>query len=293
MGKTWLKIGSHVQLKSDVSSDGKIITSHGKGNWTVAWEHSGVQSKHHSKGLKQWTFSAPLSDSSESENEEGSGDEDSDTGVPPAAVVAKVWAAMQKRGCKDPLTVGEWFVFLGLMCGATLYTESGRELWRKRKEKERAFSRSPGFAEFMTCERFEDIKACAVAGCTDLSQQGTEKWFKIKPAVDAFNKRRQEVVIQSEVLTPDETMSPMCPRSTSHGAGEGKLPHYSFVPRKPEPHGTEFKTVCDGRSGVMLYMEIQEKAEDMALKRFRTGTEGMGGNSACGMRLALGATGRL
>jgi hypothetical protein len=82
MGKTWLKIGSHVQLKSDVSSDGKIITSHGKGNWTVAWEHSGVQSKHHSKGLKQWTFSAPLSDSSESENEEGSGDEDSDTGVP-------------------------------------------------------------------------------------------------------------------------------------------------------------------------------------------------------------------
>jgi hypothetical protein len=145
----------------------------------------------------------------------------------------------------------------------------------------------------MTCERFEDIKACAVAGCTDLSQKGTEKWFKFKPAVDAFNKRRQEVVILSEVLTPDETMSPMCPRSTSHGAGEGRLPHYSFVPRKPEPHGTEFKTVCDGRSGVMLFMEIQEKAEDMALKRFRTGPDAMGGNSACGMRLALGATGRL
>ncbi len=46
MGKPWLKIGSRVHLKSDVSSDGKIITSHGKGNWTVAWEHSGVQSCH-------------------------------------------------------------------------------------------------------------------------------------------------------------------------------------------------------------------------------------------------------
>lgn len=211
----------------------------------------------------------------------------------PEAVVVKVWAAMQKRGCKEPLTVGEWFVFLGLMCGSVLYTEKGRELWRNKKDRERAFSRAPGFAQYMTCDRFEDIKACAVAGCTDLSQQGTEKWFKIKFAVDSFNKRRQQVVIQSEVLTPDETMSPMCPRSTSHGAGEGKLPHYSFVPRKPEPHGTEFKTVCDGRSGVMLYMEIQEKAEDMALKRFRTGSEVMGGNSACGMRLALGATGRL
>jgi hypothetical protein len=211
----------------------------------------------------------------------------------PEVVVAKVWAEMQKRGCKDPLSVGEWFVFLGLMCASSLYTEKGRELWRKKRDTERAFSRVPGFSDFMTCDRFEDIKACAVAGCTDLSQQGTEKWFKIKPAIDAFNKRRQEVVILSEVLTPDETMSPMCPRSTSHGAGEGKLPHYSFIPRKPEPHGTEFKTVCDGRSGVMLYMEIQEKAEDMALKRFRTGPAGMGGNSACGMRLALGATGLL
>ena len=282
MGKRWLKIGSRVQLKSDESSDGKIIASHGKGNWTVAWEHSEAQSRHHSRGLKEWTFAAPLSDSFKHLYP---GD--------PEAVVAKVWAAMQKRGCKEPLTVGEWFVFLGLMCASTLYTEKGRELWRKTKEAERSFSRNPNFSLFMTGERFEDIKACSVAGCTDASQQGTDKWFKIKPAIDAFNKRRREVAILSEVLTPDETMSPMCPRSTSHGAGEGKLPHYSFVPRKPEPHGTEFKTVCDGRSGVMLYMEIQEKAEDMALKRFRSGPDGLGGNSACGMRLALGATGRL
>jgi hypothetical protein len=210
----------------------------------------------------------------------------------PVAVVAKVWVAMQARGCKDTLTVGEWFVFLGLMCAATLHNETGRDLWRPKKKK-RIFSRAPGFSEYMTCERFEDIKACAVAGCTDESQKGTEKWHKFKPAVNALNKRRREVVIRSEVLTPDETMSPMCPRSTSHGAGEGKLPHYSFVPRKPEPHGTEFKTVCDGRHGALLYMEIQEKAEDMALKRFRTGPDAIGGNSACGMRLALGATGRL
>lgn len=79
MGKTWLKIGSRVQLKSDVSSDGRITASHGKGNWTVAWEHSGAEGKHHSRGLKQWTFAAPLSDSSDSENEESSGDEESET----------------------------------------------------------------------------------------------------------------------------------------------------------------------------------------------------------------------
>jgi hypothetical protein len=81
MGKTWLKIGARVQLKGDDSSDGKISSSHGKGFWTVNWEHSGKQSRHHSKGLKQWTFAAPLSDSSESENDD-SGEEDGETGAP-------------------------------------------------------------------------------------------------------------------------------------------------------------------------------------------------------------------
>ena len=78
MGKRWLKIGSRVQLKSDESSDGKIIASHGKGNWTVAWEHSEAQSRHHSRGLKEWTFAAPLSDSSDSDDAEISGGDDSE-----------------------------------------------------------------------------------------------------------------------------------------------------------------------------------------------------------------------
>ena len=89
--------------------------------------------------------------------------------------MAKVWAAMQTRGCKDPLTVGEWFIFLGLMCATTLHREGGCELWRPKKKS--IFSKSPGFAEYMNCERFGDIKACAVAGCTDESL----------PAVFLFN----------------------------------------------------------------------------------------------------------
>jgi|LauGreDrversion4_1035100.scaffolds.fasta_scaffold283465_2 hypothetical protein len=85
MGKTWLKIGAHVQLKNDVASDGKITSCHGKGNWTVAWDHNGTQSKHHSKGLKQWTFAAPASDSDDEDGDEDideDGEEDGETGAP-------------------------------------------------------------------------------------------------------------------------------------------------------------------------------------------------------------------
>ena len=76
----------------------------------------------------------------------------------PAVVVAKVWAAMQKRGCTEPLTVGEWFVFLGLMCAATLYVETGRDLWSP-PEKQRVFAMSPGFSEFIYVPRFASARA--------------------------------------------------------------------------------------------------------------------------------------
>jgi hypothetical protein len=38
--------------------------------------------------------------------------------------------------------------------------------------------------------------------------------------------------------------------------GAGGMPHLSCVPRKPEDLGCELKTVCDGTSGAMMYMEM-------------------------------------
>mmetsp|Transcript_36692 Transcript_36692/g.86170 ORF Transcript_36692/g.86170 Transcript_36692/m.86170 type:complete len:238 (+) Transcript_36692:989-1702(+) len=48
----------------------------------------------------------------------------------------------------------------------------------------------------------------------------------------------------------------------------GRLPHLSFVPRKPEPLGVELKTLCDSTTGVMLFLEICEGKERMPLKKF-------------------------
>jgi hypothetical protein len=39
--------------------------------------------------------------------------------------------------------------------------------------------------------------------------------------------------------------------------GNGRIPHLSFVKRKPEPLGTECKVVCEGRFGMCVYIEIQ------------------------------------
>ena len=68
-------------------------------------------------------------------------------------------------------------------------------------------------------------------------------------------------------------------------SGVGGLPHMSWVKRKPEPLGLELKTICDGETGVMLFIEMQEGAIRMAR---RPHTDTHSATTACTMRLIDG-----
>lgn len=46
------------------------------------------------------------------------------------------------------------------------------------------------------------------------------------------------------------------------------MPHSSFVPRKPEPIGCEIKSLADGESGVLLFLEIEEGKDAMSRKQY-------------------------
>ena len=60
----------------------------------------------------------------------------------------------------------------------------------------------------------------------------------------------------------------------------GKLPNTSYIHRRPEPLGIEFKCVVDDFSGIKLWMEIQEGKERMKMKEFSN----LGGTAACSIR---------
>ena len=80
----------------------------------------------------------------------------------------------------------------------------------------------------------------------------------------------------------DESMSSWRPRTTATGG----LPNISFIMRKPEPLGTELKTVCCAKTGVMTYMEIMRGAKgmkDMPLQKE------LGGTAACTVRISMGS----
>ena len=67
--------------------------------------------------------------------------------------------------------------------------------------------------------------------------------------VRAFNENRKLAVNPSWLLCIDESMVAW--------TGQG-CPHQPFVPRKPEPLGVELKDTCDGDTGVMLFIEVQD-----------------------------------
>lgn len=79
-----------------------------------------------------------------------------------------------------------------------------------------------------------------------------DKWNQIRGFVDGFNENRNKVVAASEEKVLDETMSAWSPTTTKHAG----LPFLSFIMRKPEPLGTEFKTVADAVTGKICLSEI-------------------------------------
>jgi len=109
-----------------------------------------------------------------------------------------------------------------------------------------------------------------------------DKWNQIRGFVDGFNENRNKVVAASEEKVLDETMSAWSPTTTKHAG----LPFLSFIMRKPEPLGTEFKTVADAVTGIFLYLELQEGKDPM---RSKPHSRKLGGTGGCSIRLIEGS----
>jgi hypothetical protein len=93
--------------------------------------------------------------------------------------------------------------------------------------------------------RFRDIKRCFSWSFQDKSKADKatddyDPWNMILLMVNGYNKNRHDWMAGSIRKVLDETMSAWCPQTTPTGG----LPHLSFILRKPEPLGTEFKTIA-------------------------------------------------
>ena len=104
-----------------------------------------------------------------------------------------------------------------------------------------------------------------------------DPWRQVRTFIDKFNANRAENVVPGWVLVVDESTSKWRSLGDWYDLG---MPHVTKIPRKPEPVGLELKDMCDGESGIMLYLEIMEGKEIMDRKAF-TGGGNKAGTAHC------------
>ena len=178
-----------------------------------------------------------------------------------------------------PITKYELMKCIGLMHAARLFSQRGRQLWTTTTLT--GMRSLPEFGRFMTNKRFDEIRKNLSFAFADKAVSAVDPWWRMRSGINGFNSNRLATIITSECLVADELMSGWIPQTTAFGG----LPNISFVKRKPKPLGTEFKNICDGSHGVMLFIEVQEGKVRMRAKRF---SAKLGGNAAVAMRIALG-----
>ena len=134
----------------------------------------------------------------------------------------------------------EFWTFFGILLAARLEGRKGN-MWDSSISSDEGFRRKTNFSQYLTKKRFLEIrKHMSHVFRDDTPQAEGDDWAQIMGGIRGFNENRRRVVKSPKIKVLDETMSAFRPRTTK----TGNLPHLSFILRKPEPLGTEFKSVA-------------------------------------------------
>ncbi len=112
----------------------------------------------------------------------------------------------------------------------------------------------PDFGRVLSRDRFKRIVRYWSRGLRrEREKLRGQPWAQVDSWVKGFNAARLRELCVGSSLTPDVMMLEWKGKS-----GHGGIPHLSFIKRKPQPLGTELKSVCEGTFGICVYIEIQK-----------------------------------
>ena len=191
--------------------------------------------------------------------------------------------AVSTRRKSNDVSADEYWIFIGLLLLCAVQ-KCGVDGLFKSKQTEGIIKRVNA-SKYMNYTRFKFIKQYWVKQFeleVDDQYKERNKWWRVGYLVNGFNDNRRTTVAASRVKTLDESMSAFRPQTKK----TGNLPNISFILRKPEPLGTELKTVATkGCNGPILYAEIQEGKEGMTHKPYFVAN---GATCSCVLRLGKG-----
>ena len=109
--------------------------------------------------------------------------------------------------------------------------------------------------------------------------KNSDPWWRFTDAIKHFNSIRKKLMNCSNIFGLDETISAYRPQKTKTGG----LPNITFILRKPEDLGSEFKNGCCSETGVMMFVELQRGKVGMKEARYN---KELGATAGCTVRLA-------
>jgi Transposase IS4 len=165
-------------------------------------------------------------------------------------------------------TLGEMFKYFGIRLNMTLdrVGVSISDFWNTQPTEGSTFV-PPNYGRFgMTRHRFQTLSRCMRFADYDEGIVNEDPWCPIRPFINGFNYCRGRFVYVSGDLVIDECMSSW--RGFDSFECIFALPHKTKIIRKPEGVGAELKSLCDGESGILLFLEFMEGKDAQALKEF-------------------------
>ena len=169
-----------------------------------------------------------------------------------AESTVRVNAHSRMRG-RSLCTVDELKVFVGIMLAMCVQPLKRRsDYWKVRPSAADLFPPADFNRLGMSEDRWERIWSALSFECND---DEDDKWDCIRKFIEDWNENSAGMLHCGWLLCLDESMSRWLSRTKG---GDKGIPHSSFVKRKPEPTGTEMKTLADCDTGCIVQVEVQE-----------------------------------
>ena len=152
------------------------------------------------------------------------------------------------RRAVHQFTGKEFLIGLALLIGAADCADKGENLWftkSNKKWKKHWVSISPpaNFGRYMKLYRFKQFRQFLpkIWEARRHSNNQQDPWWRFSGGIKTLNEIRNKLILPCEIIVIDESMSAYRPQTTK----TGRLPNITYIFRKPEDLGTEFKSsVC-------------------------------------------------
>ena len=155
---------------------------------------------------------------------------------------------LEKNGIKSVTNKAEFLGWLGIWINISLYPGFAPRDFFSLTKREFDFH-PPYLGVYVTGKHFEQINSHLTLTMQELPKTYRDRFWWVRPLIDAFNKETQEDFIAGWLIVLDKSMVVFLNKYA---------PGWTVVKRKPHPMGNEYHTTACCNTKIIFHIEIVE-----------------------------------